>query len=209
MSRYKGRSLPQLKRRAASREPRKKLIVVCEGKLTEPEYFHEMARHYRALVNLVLEKGAGVPLSVVEKALKIARSHSDSKGFESGDQVWAVFDRDEHPHFEQAIAMAHEGGIHVAYSNPCFELWLVLHYQDYDRPVHRREIQKALCALMPGYDPSSSKRVKFGAICDFIEKAEQRAQTLERRRAEERDPKGNPSTSVFRLAQQIRSPDKF
>jgi RloB-like protein len=204
MSRRGSRSR-SLRRRPAFRNPKVKITAVCEGKLTEPQYIHAMARHCGALVaiELVVEKGAGVPLSVVDRAIEIWRSRSKDS-FERNDQVWVVFDRDEHPKFIEAIAKAESVGISVAYSNPCFELWLVLHYQDHDRPVGRDDIQKTLRTLMPGYDPNRSKQALFHEICDASERAEARAELMERRRDEERNAKGNPSTSVFKLTREIR-----
>ena len=36
--------------------------------------------------------------------------------------------------------------------NPCFELWLILHERDYDRPDHRDAVQRELKKLLPEYD---------------------------------------------------------
>lgn len=37
---------------------------------------------------------------------------------------WIVFDRDQVPNFDQIIKDAEKSGIHVGWSNPCFEIWL-------------------------------------------------------------------------------------
>ena len=83
--------------------------------------------------------GAGVPRTVAQKAIEYARSHRSKDSFEENDQVWAVFDRDEHPNFGDAVVRCKESGIGVARSDPCFELWLILHKRDYDRPCDRHE----------------------------------------------------------------------
>lgn len=204
MGKLRRRNPPRLYRRSATRNPKTKIFLVCEGKLTEPEYFGALARHCRALigVELILEGGVGVPLSVLRRARELLQRPRDEFGL--NDEVWAVFDRDEHPGVAQAINEATTAGISVAYSNPCFELWLVLHYRDNDGPVRRDQIQRTLRDLMPGYDPNGAKRVKFAEICETVERAEHRAETMERRRIEERNLHGNPSTTVFRLTQQIR-----
>ncbi|KAB8183256.1 hypothetical protein FH608_049290 [Nonomuraea phyllanthi] len=44
------------------------------------------------------------------------------------EQVWAFFDRDDHDLVEESYARAKAAGVKVAYSNPCFELWLLLHF---------------------------------------------------------------------------------
>jgi hypothetical protein len=55
----KGKSL---ERQIEFREPKLKLVVVCEGKNTEPDYLEKFKQeHGNQLVSLVLVKGAGVP----------------------------------------------------------------------------------------------------------------------------------------------------
>ncbi len=200
----RGRWPPRLERRSASRDPKPRIIVVCEGRLTEPSYFDALARYCGAntIVDLVLVRGAGVPLSVVREARRIKSESQDE--YSDRDQTWAVFDRDEHPGFEQAINEAKSSGVFVAYSNPCFELWLVLHYQEHDAPIDRAQIQRILRRLMPAYDPNGSKRIEFSAIRDAVVSAERRAERMERRRAEEATPRGNPSCSVYQLTREIR-----
>ena len=83
---------------------------------------------------------ADVPVSVVKKARKLMAEGRNE--FSARDRTWVVFDRDAHPSFVQAINEAETQGISVAYSNPCFELWVVLHYRDDDGPAQRSEIQR-------------------------------------------------------------------
>jgi hypothetical protein len=47
------------------------------------------------------------------------------------DEVWCVFDVDEHPKLAEARDQANANGIQLAVSNPCFELWLLLHFQEH------------------------------------------------------------------------------
>jgi RloB-like protein len=204
MSRRSHRQPPPLTRRGPRRDPKVKITIVCEGKITEPQYFSELARYCGSLVsvNLIIERGAGVPLSILKKARELLGNPADDFG--QSDQVWAVFDRDEHPEVDRAIDEAHAAGISVAHSNPCFELWLVLHFRDYDAPVGRREIQRLLRSLMPGYDPRRSKQIAFSEICDQVEFAERRAEAMDLRRARERNARGNPCSSAYKLTREIR-----
>ncbi|HTS40843.1 MAG TPA: RloB family protein [Xanthobacteraceae bacterium] len=206
MSKRKHPYPPLLNRRAASRNAKIKITVICEGKVTEPEYLLSLAQHCGALLEimLIVERGAGVPITVVRKAIELKSQLRTGNSFEENDKIWVAFDRDEHPNILRALNEAEAAGVFVAYSNPCFELWLVLHYRDHDAPATRREIQRALRNLMPGYDPNRSKQVMFDQICDAVEQAENRAETLERRRQAERSPRGNPSTTVFKLTREIR-----
>ena len=56
------------------------------------------------------------------------------------DSVWAMFDRDIHKRFDEARDLARGNGIRLAISNPCFELWGILHYQDQNAPLGRQEM---------------------------------------------------------------------
>lgn len=41
---------------------------------------------------------------------------------------WIVFDRDQVKEFDEIIAKAKEKGIHVGWSNPCFEIWMYAYF---------------------------------------------------------------------------------
>ena len=77
--------------------------------------------------------------------------------FEEKDEVWAVFDRDEHPQFEEAVRLCEQNGVKVGRSNPCFEVWLILHLRDWDKPDGRVGVQETLKGLLPEYDSEGAK----------------------------------------------------
>lgn len=41
---------------------------------------------------------------------------------------WIVFDRDQVHNFDQIITDAQKAGIHVGWSNPCFEIWMFAYF---------------------------------------------------------------------------------
>lgn len=143
------RSAPTLKRRPASREPKRRFTIFSEGRNTEPAYFRALAIAYRDTFILEIERGVGVPYTIAERATErarqVRRSHRNS--FEEHDEIWAVFDRDTHPRIEDAVAVCERYRVGVARSNPCFELWLILHEADYDKPDDSHSIQTHLCRL--------------------------------------------------------------
>jgi len=57
-----------------------------------------------------------------------AKARSERGG--SFDTVWCVFDVDDHSRLAEAVAQAEEFGFNVAISNPCFEVWLIWHFED-------------------------------------------------------------------------------
>ncbi len=153
----------------------------------------------------------GVPYTIAEKAVVRARdlglslrSRRRKDSFEARDQVWAVFDRDEHPRANEAVKLCRVHGIGVGRSDPCFELWLVLHEQDYDRPNDRHAMQAELKALRPEYDLDGAKTPDCDDLMARVDDAERRGEEQLRRREREDNPFGNPSTTVGRLTGAIR-----
>ena len=200
-----------LKRPLPKQAPRKKFYIFSEGKNTEPDYFN-MVKSTRldALVALVIRDGAGDPKKIAEYAVEKKKEILRSKdSFTKSDEVWAVFDRDEHEHWGSARSSCTQNSVGLACSNPCFELWLILHFIDYDAPDDRHQIQRQATSIVPGYDHSHRKLADCTKLIDLVESAEKRAEIQNQRRIEERLEFGPPSTSVWRLTKAIREWNKF
>ena len=141
-------------RRVNTRDMRPRFLVVCEGEQTEPNYFRRFARPW-VTVN-VLGLGVG-PIRLVERAANEAR-----KPEHKGSRVWCVFDRDEvkAEQFNKAYELAQRKGFAVAYSNPAFELWLLLHFQECRAPLSsRREYIERLSQHLPRPYEKSDRRM--------------------------------------------------
>ena len=120
----KDRAARRIRRKAPVRSPALRIVVVSEGKVTEPGYlkvFFDRLHGDQSSVRLVLRRGVGDPRAVIERAIEESKeSKRDRLG--SQDAVWAMFDRDEHSRFDEAKDMARGNGIRLAVSDPCFEL---------------------------------------------------------------------------------------
>ena len=202
----KNRAARRISRKAPVRRPALRIVVVAEGAVTEPGYLREFDRLHgdRSSARLVLIGGAGDPRAVVERAIEESReSKRDRLG--DRDSVWAMFDRDDHPRFNEARNMARGNGIRLAISNPCFELWAIFHYQECDAPLDRHECQRKLRELHPGYSGKGGKIFDDPEVIESnYRDAVERAEHSLARREEEGDPEGNPSTTVHRLTEHIR-----
>jgi hypothetical protein len=63
------------------------------------------------------------------------------------EQIWCVFDKDQFPaqNFNQAITLAQQYNLGVAYSNQAFEYWLILHFEDHQGGgMHRNQYDAAI-----------------------------------------------------------------
>lgn len=208
------RRVPDLRRRPARREPRRRFVLLCEGASTEPAYFAALRRACagNALIVVEIVPKVGVPYTIAEAAVARARELGLSgrrrralDSFEEGDEVWAVFDRDAHPRYAEAVRLCEDKGVRVARSNPCFEVWLILHEADYDRPDDRHRVQAHLRTLRPEYEPAGGKLPDCAALMARIEAAEARAERQLARREEQGAPFGPPSTTVGRLTRAVRA----
>lgn len=198
-----------LGRKSKQRETKQKIIIVSEGKNTEPEYFRNFRAEYKStLVELEIIGAAGDPKRIVEKAVdrkkdELRRAKKSRNSFENNFSVWAVFDRDEHDYVEEAKQQARDQGIEVIFSNPCFEIWPILHYEYHSKPLHRHKLQKKLAGLMDGYDPKKAKSLNYGELEGNYEKAKLNAKRLEAEQQEAGSPNGNPVTNVYALCEMI------
>ena len=104
---------------------------------TEPCYLKDFIRYYKfGTANFqVLGKGCG-PLSVVEAAIKSATE--ERKTGEHFDKVYCIFDRNSHDNFDAASELALKNEICLARSWPCFEYWLLLHFEFKRQPYATR-----------------------------------------------------------------------
>lgn len=151
------KSIVPEKRKEESFSLKKAFLIACEGICTEPNYIKNLV--YEEKQNKHIAEGTVV---------KIAQhQHSDPYGVLSDllstsnkddfDECWIVIDRDEveykgkgfgghsKENFNKAVTEALENNVKVAFSNPCFELWIVLHFEYRDTECFRDDIQhKAL-----------------------------------------------------------------
>lgn len=124
-----------------------KILIVCEGEKTEPNYFRAFPVD-TDVVELKI-KGTGRNTdSLVKKAIELRDTAEKSEN--SYNQVWCVFDRDSFPaqNFNRAIEIANKEKFKVAYSNQSFELWYLLHFNYYDTSIQRSDYIKKLTTLL-------------------------------------------------------------
>jgi RloB-like protein len=182
----------------------KRILVFVEGD-TEDIYVKYWHRLHRQRVIVVVDDKYGGPMTCVKNA--VARREFEvsetKKGRGSGyDEYWCFFDVDEHPNLVDALNLAVAHGIRVALSNPCLELWFVLHSQDQTAYVHRADIQKQSTSLFgfgkkPSQDDLDSLKPSYLA-------ANARAQALDVWHEGNGSPaQSNPSTSVWELVETI------
>ncbi len=106
------------------------------------------------------------PIRIVEYAEHLFVNGDEEKSIQprAFEQVYVVFDRDDHETYHNALAKAAalKGKLlndleqavkfEPIASVPCFELWLLLHFEDVQAPLHRIEVYQRLRQYLPNYD---------------------------------------------------------
>lgn len=210
----KTRPQSSYQRKEGRRLPRPAILVVCEGRETEPRYFRALRRDLRlALVDV--EPVGGPPLTVVQRAMTLTaeRSRKYRRAQKQGgrsdppfDQVWCVFDVErlqDNASFLDAVDLARAQGFELAISNPAFEFWYLLHFEDTSRLFHDAdELGRALEQHVPVYVKSVEMYDRLKPLTDT---AIGRADRVLLWHAATAQSFPNPSTTVHRLVRLLRS----
>lgn len=158
----------QLERKQAQRASYDRILIVTEGTKTEPNYFGEIRTTFRLhTANVGIFPGAlgTAPVNVVEYARQLFVEGDRHRRIppRAFDRVYAVFDRDDHASYHDALTRAeqldgklrNDGKQKVPFkavaSVPNFELWLLLHFENIQSPIHRDEAIVRLRAHFPDY----------------------------------------------------------
>ena len=99
----KARRAKDLARRKSSRAPCDRVLIVCEGAKTEPNYLRELIDCLKlSSTNVEVDGDSGSsPISVVRHAKRRYREERD-KG-DAFDRVFCVFDKDTHTTYAAAM----------------------------------------------------------------------------------------------------------
>lgn len=122
-------------RREAFRDARL-IVIASEGKDTERIYFKALAKEYtnpRVHVHILKRSEDEKNNSSPEHVLEQLNEYKCQYELEADDELWLVTDKD---HWTEAMLSRvatecmQDVSMHMALSNPCFELWLLLHLVD-------------------------------------------------------------------------------
>lgn len=211
----KGRATAELQRQRRERARNKRYLIVCEGTKSEPQYLREFLDelHIRPqLVRIAPNDGAS-PDRVVAHAL--ALYESDALAGDAFDQVYCVFDRDQHTTFDAAVQRTKDlkasgKPFEAITSTPCFEIWLLLHFGYSDKPFYAvgrksagAQVVSALKAKPKFADYCKGKTGIYGQLKDKLVDALTHAECLRKHGAATNSI--NPATNVDELVKVIQA----
>jgi len=139
------------RRKRNTRKPERKVIIVCEGAKTEKNYFNGLKTRNSGVEIVPVSSKYTDPKNIVRFAEERIRKWGID--FDEGDGVWCVFDVDENT--DQILKDTHEHAetknIKIALSNPCFELWFLLHYKRVLSQISREDASTELKTFIKDY----------------------------------------------------------
>ncbi|MGH0052200.1 MAG: RloB family protein [Sphaerochaetaceae bacterium] len=121
--------------------PKRRFFIACEGRRTEYQYFKGLMQCSQELgISPMVEmiplrhspNTGSNPLNIFEETVEIL-NQSDHY-FPDLDRVTIIVDRDKQSfktfQYEAMLTLCREAGFLLCITNPCFELWLLMHYSD-------------------------------------------------------------------------------
>ena len=153
------------------------LVIACEGEKTEAEYLSfSCFQNSRVKLCIVPSKdGKSSPIHVLENL----KEEVEKYDLKPGDQIWIVIDTDRWT-FETQLkpllnAKIRKFPVNIAVSNPCFELFLYLHFSPMPTaPVKdSRTMEKMLRSSLGQYSKSNLAEETYAPhIQNAIQEAE-------------------------------------
>ena len=163
-------------------------VVATDDTYAPADYFEHLPLPRVKVVVLPTPEGSGLsaPVHVVDR-LKDAFSNVKQRSqIQVGDEFWVFLDTDHHFRDNNlaatlaALQTARHVGFEIAVSNPCFELWLLLHHVDVPPGTvfsNCTQVNQKLKEVLGQYNKTSIKTGQFPL--EHVPAAIQRARALE------------------------------
>ena len=165
-------------------------FVFCEGE-TEIAYVKFLRSLYRAPIQVIPKKGKS---NISEDF--IVKSKNEYVQTEQ-DKVFLMYDLDVDGMLEK-LQKIHSAELLV--SNPCVELWFLLHYQEQKTEISSDKCIKKLQKF--------SKEYKKGTLSEEEKEVFAKNKKLAVERAKALDVFSNPSTTIYRLLDLLKNKEQ-
>lgn len=149
------------KRKVNIRSIRKRILILCEGKETEPNYFNALIHdnEYKRFLSSVeitiydTKKCTGKELVTEAKILK----NNAKREKNQFDYIWIVIDKDGYSKLPETFDKAYANDMKIAFSSISFEYWFLLHFE-YTTKCFKKadDLIKHLNRYLPNYKKSSN-----------------------------------------------------
>lgn len=149
------------------------IIIATEGEKTEKQYFGMFNDNTRVqVVILPTEHGKSDPKAILARLKDYYQEHA----LNVEDELWLVIDVDRwgEANLSEVARQSKQLSFKLAISNPCFEIWLLCHFQNATEILNSlgmsgrcSEIEDVLKDLLGGYNKSNLNCTLFKDKVDF------------------------------------------
>ena len=181
------------------RRYKKLFIIAAEGAKTEPQYFGAFNGE-EAVIHVKCLKGKH--RSSPPQVLKRMEERLHEEALSKSDEAWLVVDKDQWS--DEQLAQLHawsrkKVNYGFALSNPKFEYWLLLHFEDGKGVASPQDCSNRLRDFLPDYDKGVDARK---ITRESVDAAIRRAKARDNPRCADW-PRAIGSTTVYRLIENI------
>ncbi len=207
MARYRGKK--------QHRRVHPKIFIWSHTEKAEIEYFQDFKNYLRTPLLMPKKNICWTPQELLEKIVKWKTKNICEK---DGDQVWCIFDIDDFYKNDKhalmaAVKNAMENNIKIAYANECFELWILLHFQQPMSPIKRgKDIEERIKKIFKKHKLQTfiKNQKVFDVLLPFQNNAIQNAKNILSKYDninwdDKMSEKGNPSTTIHFLVKEINT----
>ncbi len=173
------------RRTSRGKEIRPTFFIFCEG-ATEEQYIKYLKSKYR------------VPFEIDSKIAGnritsgYINNYKDSKITDDKDKTFLLYDLDAPKMLEKLQAI---DTCILLVSNPCTELWFLLHFKEQKANINAKKCEKELIA--------TNKNYKKGIIDTQLRNSLNKGQLKAVHRAKKLNEYKNPSTTVYKLIEEL------
>ncbi len=152
-------------------------VLATEGSETEPDYFEMIQDKFGEGFSFFFDfaKSRNIRKPDPVNTLKFMKKELKEKELKRDDEAWIIVDRDEWT--EEQIKPLYKWAkkkknYHVAFSNPCFEVWLLFHFEEWKNYRSSKECKSCLKSYLPECDKKNMKnKIELEHIHKAIERA--------------------------------------
>lgn len=149
-------------------------MIAVEGASTEPQYFSLFDQ--QSVINVKCLKGKNE--SSPPQVLKRMERYLKEASLRNTDEAWLVCDKDQWTD-EQLLQLygwsQKKANYCFALSNPNFEYWLLLHFEEGYGVSNARDCSERLKRYLPDYDKNlDTRKISHSMVMDAVRRAMQR-----------------------------------
>lgn len=191
-----------IKRRGNFRDKNKIVLIITNGEKTEPIYFENFKKNNRSIKIEIRKESGSDPVTLIKFAMRVKDAYDT-------DRIYCVYDVDRSSDelLNRAKNLADKCGMEACVSNPCFEIWYLLHYANSTSMFYSYEdVERKLLDYIPDYKKNLDI---YPRLRHLQQDAISNAKGLMEYHAEEGNTSSirlcNPSTRVYELVEYLNN----